>query len=89
MEPSRTQHGAIARTVSAVISALVIIGTILVTVTKTVALGDLLIPGAILGIIAVVLGAIAHSKTHIIFGVTAAVFPLLWFLVVVKIFGFV
>lgn len=75
--------------VSLVISVLVVLLTILDTVTHTVALGDLLIPGVVAGLIAAALGVLAKSPRHIVLGIGAAVFPLLWFLILVKLFGFV
>ncbi|MDO4609508.1 hypothetical protein [Corynebacterium sp.] len=77
------------RMTSAAMSVLVVAATVIVTITGAVALGDLLIPGAIAGAIAAILGGAGRSTRLVVAGVAAAAFPLLWFLVLVKVLGFV
>lgn len=77
------------RIASATICTLVVAVTVLVTLTEFVPLGDLLVPGAVAGCIAAVLGRAGRSTALVVAGLAAAVFPLLWFLVLVRLLGFV
>lgn len=74
---------------AAVLAALAVIATVALPLLGLVALGDLLLPVGIAGAVAAALGAAGRSRAHLAAGIAAAAFPLLWFLIVVRFFGFV
>lgn len=67
--------------ISAVASALVFIGTVAALVAGTPQLGELLVPGALLGLLALVLGFVARHRGLMVAGAAAMAFPAIIFLV--------